>query len=389
MIKGFWSYVHADDDVEGGRITQLARDVVDQYEMQTAESINLFLDRDDLQWGDNWRSVIDSNLSSVAFFVPVISPRYFKSAECRRELNLFARRAEKLGLQGIVLPVVWIDFPGLHEEDPKDDLLELVRKFQWSDWSALKFSERSSGEYRKATADLANRLIRANDEADLNVALGGINSETIDSEDSYLGSLDKLAAMEQSLPHMAVILTEASHEVEEVGSLMRKATDEIGKNNNPSASFGVRLRVARNLAENLSIPTSSIRDLGNEFSSTLNDVDEGVRVIISGAPAEIAADSESAIKFEDFFRIVRDMVKQSESGLGEIKNLIAQTGPLEKVSRDLRKPLRILREGLTLFTDGLTIMRDWLRLVEEAEGEINRNAESDAGETRRIHSTNL
>jgi hypothetical protein len=30
---GFWSYVHKDDQAEKGRIEQLARDLVDQYEM--------------------------------------------------------------------------------------------------------------------------------------------------------------------------------------------------------------------------------------------------------------------------------------------------------------------------------------------------------------------
>jgi len=36
-IDGFWSYVHADDDAESGRIAQLARDVVAQFEMLTGE----------------------------------------------------------------------------------------------------------------------------------------------------------------------------------------------------------------------------------------------------------------------------------------------------------------------------------------------------------------
>lgn len=54
-IDGFWSYVHADDNAESGRIAQLARDVVAQFEMLTGESISLFLERDRLQWGDDWR----------------------------------------------------------------------------------------------------------------------------------------------------------------------------------------------------------------------------------------------------------------------------------------------------------------------------------------------
>jgi hypothetical protein len=88
-MLGFWSYVHADDEMDWGRISNLARDIVGHYEGLRAEKIELFLDRDDLHWGDQWRHKIDAALSNVAFFVPVITPRYFASAECRRELQFF------------------------------------------------------------------------------------------------------------------------------------------------------------------------------------------------------------------------------------------------------------------------------------------------------------
>ena len=53
--EGFWSYVHKDDQADSGRIVQLAHDVTAQYEVITGETISLFLDRDSLDWGDNWR----------------------------------------------------------------------------------------------------------------------------------------------------------------------------------------------------------------------------------------------------------------------------------------------------------------------------------------------
>lgn len=52
--EGFWSYVHRDDTAEEGRISRLAIDLVSQYELLTGETINLFLDKASLEWGDNW-----------------------------------------------------------------------------------------------------------------------------------------------------------------------------------------------------------------------------------------------------------------------------------------------------------------------------------------------
>jgi len=63
-LDGFWSYVHDDDDADNGRISQLARDVVKQFEMLTGEKISLFLDRDKIDWGENWKTKIDTSLAS-------------------------------------------------------------------------------------------------------------------------------------------------------------------------------------------------------------------------------------------------------------------------------------------------------------------------------------
>ncbi|MCX7521882.1 toll/interleukin-1 receptor domain-containing protein [Microbacterium sp. STN6] len=366
-IDGFWSYVHADDDAESGRMAQLARDVVAQFEMLTGESISLFLDRDRLQWGDDWRPKVDASLSSIAFFVPVITPRYFMSEECRRELNYFARQAQRLGIEELVLPVLWIDVPGLHEDEPTDELLALVKRFQWSDWTTLRFSDLGSGEYRKAVAELAARLVQANSAAEAAAKTLDIDKVEAEPDDDDLGALDKLGVMEESLPQMTAILNQVGGVIEEIGLAMQGATGEIEANTNPSAALGTRLRIARKLAGELATPATSIRSLGNDFSSSLNDVDEGVRIIIARAPEEVRDNPQSRTEFEGFFDAIRGMVAQSEVGLGAVANMIAQLEPIEKMSRDLRQPLRTLREGLTLFVDGLTVMRGWVSLIDAAE----------------------
>lgn len=154
-LRGFWSYVHADDEADSGRVARLAKDVAAQFEMLTGENIDLFLDRDDIAWGEDWRNKIDESLSSVGFFIAILTPRYFKSAECRRELQRFARRAENLGIKELVLPLLYVDVSSLHEDAPDDPLVVLVKTFQWVDWRELRFSDIDSGEYRRGVARLA------------------------------------------------------------------------------------------------------------------------------------------------------------------------------------------------------------------------------------------
>jgi hypothetical protein len=49
--NGFWSYAHLDDEAEGGRISKLAAAVSREYELLTAQPLELFLDRDSIALG--------------------------------------------------------------------------------------------------------------------------------------------------------------------------------------------------------------------------------------------------------------------------------------------------------------------------------------------------
>lgn len=364
VSDGFWSYVHLDDDAEGGRIAQLARDVADQFALLTGEPINLFLDRDNLIWGDDWRPKIDASLSSIAFFIPVISPRFFKSSECRRELNFFARNAERLGIKQLVLPILWVDFPALKDDPPTDDLISLVTRFQWEDWTDLKFAERNSGEYRRAVSSLAARLVEANVAAERAAADGTILSG-VESADDEPGALDKLEGMENAIPNLSETIIEIGKTIEAIGEAMTNATGDIESQKAQSSAIATRLTVARKLAASLSEPTEHIRELGNGFTTYLHDVDEGVRVLIARAPVEMSASDEARMQFTTFFESIRTMVSQSETAFAGLQSMIDALQPIEKASRDLRPPLRTLREGLTLLIEGLSVMKAWEALINE------------------------
>jgi len=334
--------------------------------MLTGDPINLFLDRDNLVWGDDWRPKIDGSLSSVAFFIPIITPRYFKSAECRRELNFFARSAERLGIKELVLPILYVDFPGLQDDPPADDLIALVRRFQWVDWGERKFDERGSGACRRAVSELAQRLVDANRAAEQAASQGVIlaGAEALEDEEE-LGSLDKLGIMETAIPDLSETIVEIGRTIEQIGAAMSTATSEITTRSAQGSALAARLAVTRQLAEKLVAPAEHVRDLGNDFASSLHDVDEGVRILIERAPEE-AVDKESQEQFLSFFDSVRSMVAQSEQGFAAVQSMIDSMAPIEKMSRDLRGPLKTLRQGLTLLVDGLSVMRSWVSLIDSA-----------------------
>lgn len=219
-LKGFWSYVHADDDADSGRVSRLAHDVAAQFEMLTGEKIDLFFDRDDIDWGEDWRDKIDESLASIAFFIAVVTPRYFMSPECRRELRFFARRAKNLGIKELVLPLLYVDILSLHEDTPSDDLVALVKSFQWENWLDLRFVDLGAGEYRHGVA----------------------------AADDSPGLLDRLAAAEETLPQWQTTLEATSQEILLIGRIMQEATADMERGNAQGKGFAARLAIARRIS---------------------------------------------------------------------------------------------------------------------------------------------
>lgn len=365
--RGFWSYVHSDDEAEGGRISQLARDVVAQYQMITGDMIELFLDRDSLEWGDDWRPKVDSSLASVAFFIPVLTPRYFQSAECRRELNFFGRRATSLGVRELVMPIMYVDAPGLHDDPPVDEAMALVKPFQWEDWTQLRFASPQSGEYRIAVSRLAKRLAEANDAADRAdvsgraIALG----EELD-EDQVPGVLDRMAEAEEVMPQWSETIASIGREIETIGGLMQSATDDVTRGETQGKGFAARLTVLRRVARDLKEPTKRIQTFGQLFTSQLNSVDSGMRIIIERAPAEVEEEPGAKDAACAFFKSLRELAASAEEGLGALQGMVDAITPLEGMSRDLRPSLRNLRLGLTMMLEGRVVTNEWLELIDNS-----------------------
>src|SRR5437773_5014615 len=112
----FWSYSHRDNALDGGRVLRLAQQVQAEYELLTGADLSLFVDHAAIEWGQHWRERIDEALATTTFFIPVITPRFFASDECRRELITFAGHAKSLGVEALLLPILYVSVPGLGDD---------------------------------------------------------------------------------------------------------------------------------------------------------------------------------------------------------------------------------------------------------------------------------
>lgn len=364
-FQGFWSYVHLDDDAERGRIAELARDVISQYALETGEKIDLFLDRDDLNWGDAWRTKVDDTLASVAFFIPVLTARYFQSPECRRELNSFIRKATQLGFSELLMPILYVDVPALRTNEPDDELMRLVKPFHWEDWTTLRFADQTSGDYRQAVSKLAGKIATAiarSETVDIDRMSDGLDAAPTDDDDEP-GQLDRFARAEDAMGEWAETLTLIGKEIETIGQVMQDSTPDIQGAKDSSKK---RLIILRQMTSKLDAPARNINSFGQQFTSQLHDIDGGIRLIIEQAPLELEAGTVDLEQVCEFFSTLRDFAHSSADGLGSIQGMVDAIGPLEKMSREIRPVLRSLRRGLTLMIEGGEVIEAWVTMMDSS-----------------------
>jgi hypothetical protein len=281
--------------------------------------------------------------------------------ECRRELQLFARKAIQIGVRDLVLPLHYVEVPALTEAAPTDELIPLVSRFQWEDWRELRFADPTSESYRRGVSRLTARLVAANHQAE---DVRSILPEESGIPDEELGFLDELAASEAMIPQWNETITEIGEHLETVGQIMSEAAEEVQRSDRVGKGFAGRVYIAKKTAQRLVQPTEAIAQLGSTFASQMHKVDSGIRTLIQAFPEGGPADPEEVESVCDFFNAVRRMAAAAETGLAQIEGMVHQTASMEALSRDLRPPLRRMKEGLARTLEARAVAREWVRLIE-------------------------
>lgn len=358
-IQGFWSYTHRDNEVESDRIRRLAKALENEYELLTAEPLRLFVDAESIRWGEEWQRVIEETLSRTAFFIPVITPRYFRSEACRSELLAFSTYAESLGVSELVLPIYYADVRGLHEDegDLTDELMRLVARTQHVDWRTLRLHDPGSTEFRMKIHELAGRI--AEIAADVGDRMVSSAIEAI-GEDEEPGVIDLLAEAEEAMPQWVEILTSFGPALERIGGIAEQGTLWISESDAQGRGMAGRLAVFGRFAQALETPASQIVELGERYAASLVHVSAGVLAAIRHAREETLT-AEDRATVTEFFAQIDELVTQSAANVSSLRSFVETIESVERASRIVRPPLRKIRAGLRYVVDGHAILEDWQR----------------------------
>lgn len=159
----FMSYVRQDDQHENGRLTQFRERLSGEVRMQTGDAFEIFQDRQDIAWGQQWKTRIDESLDQVTFLIPMITPAFFKSAPCRAELERFLEREASLGRTDLILPVYYVesDTLSIEAKRERDPLAAAIAARQFVDWREIRFEPFATPEVGKMLAKIARQIVAA------------------------------------------------------------------------------------------------------------------------------------------------------------------------------------------------------------------------------------
>ncbi|MFE5075394.1 toll/interleukin-1 receptor domain-containing protein [Streptomyces halstedii] len=362
-VVGFWSYTHRDDELNKGRIRELAKLISDEYEVITAEDLRIFVDKNDLEWGAEWRSRIEAALAGTTFCIPIVTPAFFKSPECRREVLTFSGHARSLGLEELLLPILYVKVPGLSEDSP-DEVMSLIANRQYVDWTKLRTEDSNSPAHRKAVENLAERLVGI---LERSVQVASENERDIESpegEESTL--LEMMAGMEAAFPRWTSVVEEFASVMEVIGRETGLAAEEIQRSDAQGGGFAGRLRVSHQLAERITVPVDRFYELGNLYSAELVNVEPGILALIREAPRQ-AVSAEELGTVEEFFSNVRGAVAASRANIPALRVFSENVSALKGLSKAMR-PLAVKMESaVRQVMDGQAILDEWERLINDTE----------------------
>lgn len=357
LPSGFWSYARADDDATDGQVVRLAHRVIKEFRLLTGETLEIFIDRESLNWGEAWEERIDESIHGTTFFIPVITPTYLRSASCRAEFIKFWNKSKYSNLEKLVLPIFFAGVSLNSETD--DDVLSNAISRQAEDWRALRLEDENSSYYRKGVHKLAARL---RDVAEVVAAQPEISPTPIISDNRNLtgedepGLLDRIAQIEERLPvwqKSAVAITDS---LRNIAQAMNEPSPEMNQAKH-SNSLAARIRAISKLADRLDTPTTNLFTATRQFKDHAVSLDPAFRAIIELSETSSEEDRRSASYLASMLELSRIALNEATNVDDEFRDSLQRAS---KISRDMRKPALRIIDSLLMIDDTQSILADWI-----------------------------
>lgn len=359
-IRAFLSYSHADDD-EFGVVEPLVKKLKAFVRAKSGRALEVFVDRESIGWGSDWRESISSSVEGATVFIPLLSANYLDSSPCREEFLAFHSKAETLGVTELLLPILLFG-SALFAEGATDDVAQIAESLQYKQIEEPLLHGFDSPEWLQCTRDLAESLLAAIGRAETSLLAAskvsttaaesaGASSAPVSAEEEA-GLAEIMERIEAATERMTAAAEKLTAAIEALGAVPARV-GELSSEPNPKEVNAWAFRLATEFRD----PSVALESGGRELFDATKSLDETL------ATLQRLTDSVNIPEFNESMHEGRRTVVTAFGDLREVAEtmdeLLTSMRPAEVLSVPLRKALQPARRGITAVRDSLQIIESW------------------------------
>ncbi len=374
-VRCFFSYRHADNDQLNGVVDRIKDSLSAVYEARTGNTLAVFLDKESIGWGANWREEIQKAIQGAMVFVPILTMRYFKSAECCDEFMTFYRSASRLGVTDLLLPIVLTGAENIRSDHPQEEV-RIIAGIQYKSLEKAWIAGIDSPEWRSAMVDVADSLDSAITSAEMALATSTFVGAPASSEHESPGSsaglsegadaqssisdvevqsdIGELTEKVQEIPHLLEEITQVAEDLSEVTNDLGDE-EELAKLTPGQMTF--RLGA---IAERLKKPAKHLETKGADLQRVTSEVDHALRSLL-GEMKQI--DHPLATQQLDEMRPGLTQMNEIAEPLRQTQDLISVLRVVSLTNVNVRRALQPALRGLQNIEISMSTMQSWQMLV--------------------------
>ncbi|WP_370969231.1 toll/interleukin-1 receptor domain-containing protein [Amycolatopsis sp. cg9] len=364
--SGFWSYVRDDDVSTKGKLSEIREDLIGMYALETGDQLKIFQDTESIGWGESWENALGYGISRTVFFIPLVTPNYFKSEACRKELLAFYQLCQARGIDGLILPII-ISGKDKIRIDHEDEVVRIIAKSNYESFEDIWPSGRGGEAWISGVRRLARKLIEA--ERRVEEQLPAILENELQAS-GYDASGSRVAQLEgaEESPGLIEIAEEFEPLMPLVEESVQRAVTDFTTLAGLLAQFGDQAKRAGN---NPNLYKSTIINMAKSIEGPtaefVESASEAQRFVLQAD--QIFKRYRSIVNSEQDERIMAQFRAQLDSGtrdlrevatiadqLDDVSQLIAS---VENISTVLRRSLRPANRGIRMLSDAARTVASW------------------------------
>ncbi|GAA1642263.1 toll/interleukin-1 receptor domain-containing protein [Catellatospora bangladeshensis] len=368
VVRCFLSYSRDDNTAMRGIADQLKASLTGLYRAKTGRELEIFVDRDNIGWGEDWRNKIASSIRQATVFIPLVTMNYFNRPACRDELIAFYESARIVGVTDLVLPIVLAGSRTLADQNARDEV-KIVESLNYKNFERIWIRGYDSPEWLTAVDDLVESLIKAIEAAeqtlvamevgsvaaasDLGVSPPSVDVDQVPLEDggAELGLFDVLESLNDAGSALPLATERALED-------LRVFAEVVGESFSDHVGNGADLQKAGPMiAARVTAPAATVGESGVAFGRLISRIDAELRFFVGELNSFDVPELHAT--FEVQLNRIRESLEGGDAAVETIRQVRTYIKLAQSMSLSLRKSLAPALLGITAIENALNTTLTW------------------------------